>query len=218
MRETIHGKAEGHYRHKKQTGGRGQFGEVYLRVAPKERGSGFEFADETYGGSIPKQYLPAIEKGIHEQMEKGVVAGYRVVDVKVSVYDGKYHDVDSDEHSFRIAGARAFRDAFEKAHPVLLEPIVDLDVAVPSLAMGDITSDLNGRRGRITGMDTLGDTQIIKAQVPLKEVQTYAPDLRSLTQGQGSFTFQFSHYDTVPHKTAEELMHAFKAGRKEEEE
>ncbi|MCB1218972.1 elongation factor G, partial [bacterium] len=182
LRETITAKSDGHFRHKKQTGGRGQFAEVFLRIEPTERGSGFEFSDDTFGGSIPKQYIPAIEKGVVEQMGKGVVAGYQVVDVKVSVYDGKYHDVDSDEHSFRKAGARAFRDAFEKSRPVLLEPIVHLEVAMPSRFMGDINSDLNGRRGRISGMDAMGDFQIIKAHVPLKEVQTYAADLRSLTQ------------------------------------
>ncbi|MBI4879742.1 MAG: elongation factor G [Planctomycetes bacterium] len=218
MRETITGKADGHHRHKKQTGGRGQFGEVYLRVAPRERGSGFEFKDETFGGSIPRQFLPAIEKGIIDQMGKGVVAGYPVVDVLVEVYDGKAHDVDSDEASFKIAGARAFRNAFESARPVLLEPVVNLEVAVPSRFMGDINSDLNSRRGRISGMDSIGNTQVIKAQVPLKEVQSYAADLRSLTQGEGSYAFAVSHYDIVPHKLAEELMTSFKAGQKAEED
>jgi len=218
MRETIAGSAEGHHRHKKQSGGRGQFGEVYLRIAPTERGQGFEFKDDTYGGSIPKQYLPAIEKGIIEHMGKGVVAGYPVVDVVVSVYDGKFHDVDSDEASFRMAGARAFRDAFEKAKPMLLEPVVNLEVAVPSRFMGDVNSDLNGRRGRISGMDAIGDVQVIKAQIPLKEVQTYGPDLRSLSHGEGSFSFEFSHYDTVPQRVADDLMAAFKAGQKPDED
>lgn len=218
LRETIAAKAEGHHRHKKQSGGRGQFGEVYLRIAPNERGKGFEFRDETFGGSIPRQFLPAIEKGVVEQAHRGVVAGYPVVDFIVSVYDGKYHDVDSDEASFKIAGARAFKDAFSKARPILLEPVVDLEVAVPSRYMGEITSDMNGRRGRISGMDTIGDTQVIKAQVPLKEIQSYAPDLRSMTQGQGGYTFAFSHYDVVPHKTAEDMMNAFKAGQKPDED
>lgn len=218
LRETIVGKAEGHHRHKKQSGGRGQFGEVYLRIAPNERGKGFQFVDDTYGGSIPRQFLPAVEKGILDQMHKGVVAGYPVVDVVVSVYDGKSHDVDSDEASFKIAGARAFRDAFEKSKPVLLEPIVNLEVLIPTRFMGDVTSDLNGRRGRITGMDTIGETQSIKAHVPLKEVQTYAPDLRSISQGEGTFNYELSHYDVVPHKQADELMHAHKATRKDDEE
>jgi len=218
MRETVMANSEGHFRHKKQTGGRGQFAEVHMRIEPTERGAGFEFKDATFGGSIPKNYMPAIEKGVMEQMEKGVVAGYTVVDVIVSVYDGKHHDVDSDEHSFRKAGARAFMDAFENAKPVLLEPVVDLEVAVPSRFMGDINSDLNGRRGRISGMDAVGENQIIKAQVPLKEVQSYAADLRSITQGEGDYTFTFSHYDMVPSNVAQELIKTHKAGRVEEEE
>lgn len=217
LRETVMGhEIEGHHRHKKQTGGRGQFAEVYLRLSANERGKGFEFEDDTHGGSIPKNFLPAIEKGIQDQMAKGVIAGYPVVDVKVSVYDGKFHDVDSDEMSFKMAGARAFRDAFEKAKPVLLEPIVHLQVAVPSKYMGDATSDLNSRRGRITGMDTVGDTQIIGAEVPQKEIQTYAQDLRSITHGEGSFTFEFSHYDVAPHHVATELIEAYKAERAKE--
>lgn len=218
LRETMMKKADGHFRHKKQSGGRGQFAEVYLRVEPTERGTGFEFEDATFGGSVPKQYIPSIERGILEQMAKGVVAGYPVVDVKVSVYDGKYHDVDSDEHSFRRAGARAFRDAFEKAGPVLLEPIVDLEVAVHNRFMGDITGDLNGRRGRISGMDAVGDFQVIKAFVPLKEVQTYAADLRSLTQGEGSFTHQFDHYDIVPSNVAQEFIKLHEAELKEDDD
>lgn len=218
MRETVMAKADGHFRHKKQTGGRGQFAEVYLRIAPQERGAGFEFKDETFGGSVPKNFLPAIEKGVVDQLSKGVVAGYPVVDVVVSVYDGKHHDVDSDEHSFKRAGARAFADAFEKAKPVLLEPVVDLEVAIPSRFMGEINSDLNGRRGRISGMDAVGDMQIIKAQVPLKEVQSYAADLRSITQGEGAYTFEFSHYDTVPSNVAQEVIAAHKEGRDEEED
>ena len=218
LRETIVGSSEGHHRHKKQSGGRGQFGEVYLRIEPKERGEGYEFSDDTFGGSVPKQYVPAVDKGIQEQLGKGVVAGYQVVDVKVSLYDGKAHDVDSDEASFKMAGQRAFRDAFEKAKPCLLEPIVNLEVLIPGRFMGDINSDLNGRRGRINGMDTIGEMQVIKAEIPLKEVQTYAADLRSLTQGEGSFTFEFSHYDVVPHNVADEFIKAFKAGQKPEED
>ncbi len=217
MRETVTTPSEGHHRHKKQTGGRGQFAEVYLRVIPQERGVGFEFVDATFGGSVPRNYLPAIEKGVIDQMSKGVIAGYPVVDVRVEVYDGKHHDVDSDEHSFKIAGARAFRDGFEKARPVLLEPVVILEVAVPSRFMGDINGDLNGRRGRIAGMEAIGETQVIKAQVPLKEVQTYAADLRSITQGEGSYSFEFSHYDIVPHKIQDDLVASHKAGFKEED-
>ena len=163
LQETCTSPTEGHHRHKKQTGGRGQFAEVFLRIEPAARGTGLDFENATVGGSIPKNFIPAIEKGVHEAMARGIIAGYPVVDVKVSVYDGKYHDVDSDEASFKKAGARAFQDAFLKARPVLLEPVQDLEVAVPSRFMGNITSDLTGRRGHITGMDALGDTQIVKA-------------------------------------------------------
>lgn len=218
LRETISVTAEGHHRHKKQSGGRGQFGEVFLRVSPTERGAGFSFSDDTFGGSVPRQYVPAVEKGALEQVAKGVVAGHPVVDIKVSVYDGKHHDVDSDEASFKVAGARAFRDAFEKAKPVLLEPIVKLEVAIPARFMGDINSDLNSRRGRIHGMNVTGDMQVIEAEIPLKEVQTYAADLRSLTQGEGSFVYKFSHYDVVPANVANDIMKAYKAGLKPDED
>jgi elongation factor G len=211
LKETVMAAAEGHHRHKKQTGGAGQFGEVYLRIRPNERGQGFEFVDKVVGGSIPKNFLPAVEKGIRESLESGVFAGYPVVDVIVEVYDGKHHPVDSNETSFKAAGSRAFKDAFLKAKPCLLEPIVDLEVEVPASAMGDINGDLNSRRGRIQGMDSVGNLQIIKAQVPLKEIQTYSTDLRSMTAGEGSYTFTFSHYDVVPAKVAEEIRAGFKA-------
>ena len=211
LKETIQAKAEGHHRHKKQTGGAGQFGEVYLKVEPRERGSGFEFVDEVVGGAIPKNFLPAVEKGIVAALDGGVFAGYPVVDVCVRVYDGKHHPVDSNETSFKMAGAKAFKDGFLKAKPCLLEPIVDLEVEVPASAMGDITGDLNSRRGRIQGMDTVGNLQIIRAQVPLKEMLTYSTDLRSMTAGEGSYTFTFSHYDVLPAKLAEEVRAGFKA-------
>ncbi len=211
LKETILGAAEGHHRHKKQTGGAGQFGEVYLRVAATERGEGFQFEDKVVGGSIPKNFMPAVEKGIVASLEGGVFAGYPVVDVRVEVYDGKHHPVDSNETSFKSAGSKAFRDAFLKAKPALLEPMVDLEVEVPASAMGDITGDLNSRRGRIQGMDTVGTLQIIKAQVPLREIQTYSTDLRSMTAGEGSYTFTHSHYDIVPAKLAEEIRAGFKA-------
>ena len=210
-KEAIAGRAEGHYRHKKQTGGRGQFGECFLRVEPLERGKGFEFVNDIFGGSIPRQFIPAIEKGVHETMERGVIAGCQVVDVKVSVYDGKFHEVDSDEISFKIAGARAFSDAFLKARPTLLEPIMDAEIAVPSHFMGQISGDLNTRRGRIMGMDAQGDIQIIKAQVPLAELLQYATQLRSITAGEGSFTMSFSHYDIVPGQIQEKIVAAHNA-------
>ncbi len=213
--ETITATAESHYRHKKQTGGAGQFGEVYLRVSPLERGSeeSLQFANETVGASIPRQYIPAVEKGVRQQMSEGVVAGYPVIDIKVAVYDGKHHDVDSKEIAFVIAGRRAFSLAVEKARPVMLEPIVDAEIEIPSQFMGDISSDLNSRRARIQGMDSAGDTQIIKAQAPLAEMQAYSTQLRSITAGEGSFSMQFSHYDIVPPNVAQQVIAKFKAER-----
>ena len=165
LKETVLARADGHYKHKKQTGGSGQFGEVYLNVVPRERGKGFEFVDDVVGGTIPRQFIPAVEKGIREALEHGVFAGYPVVDLAVHATDGKSHPVDSNETSFKIAGRMAFKDAFLKAKPCLLEPIVDLVVEIPAASMGDITGDLNSRRGRISGMDSVGSVQIIKAQM-----------------------------------------------------
>jgi len=215
LKETVLGRAEGHYRHKKQTGGSGQFAEVYLKIEPKERGAGFEFSDEVTQGKIPRQFIPAVEKGIVAGLPTGAFAGYPIVDVCVRVYDGKHHEVDSNETSFRIAGWRAFKDAFAKARPCLLEPIVDLVVEVPSASMGDITGDLNSRRGRISGMDSVGNVQIIKAQIPLREILDYSTQLRSMTAGEGSYSYSFNHYDVVPAKIAQELAAAYRP--KEEE-
>lgn len=197
-KETITGRADGQHRHKKQSGGSGQFGEAHLRVAPLERGAGFEFKNGVVGGSIPKQYIPAIEKGIAEQMAEGIVAGSEVVDLMVEVYDGKFHAVDSDEVSFKTCGRLALKEAFEKATPVLLEPVMDVEITVPSRYFGDVSGDLNTRRGHIHGMDTDGDFQTIKAEVPLAELQTYGTILRSMSHGEGSFAMEFSRYDQVP--------------------
>jgi len=216
--ETVISKAEGHYRHKKQTGGRGQFGEVYLRVEPQERGKGFEFVDEIFGGSIPSNFMPAVEKGIREACDKGIIAGFPVIDVKVAVYDGKDHPVDSSEAAFKIAGGRAFADAFEKAQPVLLEPIVIVEVTVPSNFLGDITGDINSRRGRIIGMDSAAGMQIVRTQVPLSEVLRYATELRSMTGGQGSYTLEFSHYDVVPGNIAQGIIAQHKKEKDEDED
>jgi elongation factor G len=218
LKETVLGPAEGHHRHKKQTGGRGQFGEVYLRVRPTHRGSGFVFEDATVGGSIPSNFIPAVEKGVREQLDKGVLAGYPVVDVKVEPYDGKSHPVDSSEAAFKIAGARAFRDAFIKAKHALLEPIMDLEIEVPARFLGDISGDLNSRRGRIMGMDQHGDNQVIRAQAPLSEIQTYSTDLRSMTSGEGSFTMQFVRLDVVPLPIAQKHMDKFEKARHPEED
>lgn len=204
--ETITGRAEGHYRHKKQTGGSGQFGEAYIRLHPNTRGAGFEFIDGVTGGAVPRQFIPAVEKGVVEQMARGIIASSQVVDVKVELYDGKHHEVDSDEISFKIAGARALQDAFLKAKPILLEPIMEVEIAVPSRFFGDVSGDLNTRRGRILGMDTDGDFQIIKANVPLAEVQGYSTPLRSMTAGEGSFSMKFDHYDQVPSYLQEKLV------------
>ncbi len=204
--ETVSSRADGHHRHKKQTGGAGQFGEVYLRVAPGERGSGFEFVNAVVGGAIPRQFIPAVEKGIIEQMQQGIIAGSRVVDIKVEVYDGKHHDVDSDEHSFKIAGARALQDAFLKANPVLLEPIMEVEITVPSRFFGDVSGDLNTRRGRILGMEAKGDVQVIKAQVPLAEMLGYSTPLRSMTAGEGTFSMRFDHYEQVPPHIQEKIV------------
>ncbi|MCC7147319.1 MAG: elongation factor G [Phycisphaeraceae bacterium] len=210
-RETISIKAEGHHRHKKQTGGAGQFGEVYLRVEPLERGSGFEFVDDTFGGSIPNQFIPAVEKGVRQVLDLGAIAGYPLQDVRVSVYDGKYHPVDSKEVAFVTAGKRAFIDAIQKAKPVLLEPCVKIEVTVPNQYMGDITGDLSGKRGRIQGTDMIGhDTSVIKALVPLAEVSNYQNQLKSVTGGQGSYNMEFSHYDPVPGMIQQQIMAQYK--------
>ncbi|MFW6033049.1 MAG: elongation factor G, partial [Phycisphaeraceae bacterium] len=216
-RETITARAEGHHRHKKQTGGAGQFGEVFLRVEPLERGAGFEFSNDVFGGAIPNQFMPAVEKGIRQALQQGAIAGYPVQDVKVSVYDGKHHPVDSKEVAFVTAGKRAFLDAVQKAKPALLEPMVELEVTIPEQHMGDITGDLSGKRGRILGTDMLGGGQVmIKALVPLSEVANYQSQLKSVTGGQGSYTMELSHYDPVPAHVQQQI--AAEYNPKEEEE
>lgn len=216
-RETILNNAEGHHRHKKQTGGAGQFGEVFLRVEPMERGKGFEFADEVFGGAIPGQYIPAIEKGVRELIDQGVIAGYPVQDVKVIVYDGKHHPVDSKEVAFKTAGKYAFKDAFLKAKPVLLEPIVNMEVTVPETNVGTITGDLSGKRGRIQGTDILpGGMAQVKAQAPLAEVMQYQSQLKSVTGGQGSFVMEFSHYEPVPPQVQQQVVAQYKPKVEEE--
>jgi elongation factor G len=216
-KETILAKAEGHHRHKKQTGGAGQFGEVYLKVEPLERGKGFEFADEIFGGSIPGQYVPAVEKGVRDLIDVGILAGYPVQDVKVIVYDGKHHPVDSKEVAFRAAGKYAFKDAFLKAKPVLLEPIVNMEITVPEDKVGAITGDLSGKRGRIQGTDILpGGMAVITAQAPLAEVMQYQSQLKSVTGGQGSFVMELSHYDPVPPQVQQQIVALYKPKAEEE--
>jgi len=215
-RETITAKAEGHYRHRKQTGGAGQFGEVYLRVEPIARGSdpSLEFSWDIFGGSIPGQFEPAVFKGIKDVMQKGVVAGFPLQDVKVSVYDGKSHPVDSKEVAFRAAGKGAFVDALEKAKAVLLEPIVNIEVTVPAENMGDITGDLASKRGKVLGQDMLaGNFVVIKAQVPLAEVTQYNSQLKSVTGGRGSYSMSLSHYEVVPGNVQQQVVAAYAKGK-----
>jgi elongation factor G len=220
-RETIRGKAEVQGRHKKQTGGHGQFGDCWIRMEPLPRGEKFAFANEIFGGAIPRQYVPAVEKGIVEAAEKGYLAGYPVVDFKVTVFDGSYHDVDSSEMSFKLAARKAFKAAMEQCKPALLEPIMNVEVQAPVEYAGDLMGDMNGRRGRISGMETKGSTQIIRAQVPMAEMLSYQNDLTSMTQGRGSFGMEFDHYDFVPSVQADKIIaaaKAAKAGVEEEEE
>jgi elongation factor G len=217
-RETITRKAEAQGKHKKQTGGRGQYGDVWLRIEPKGRGEGFEFVDEIYGGAIPAKYIPSIEKGVVEAMEKGVLAGYRMMDIKATVYDGSYHEVDSSDIAFKIAGGLAFKNACEKAGVVLLEPIMRIEVTVPDRYTGDVIGDLNARRGRIMGMEMQGGLQVIKAQVPLAEMYKYSNSLRSMTQGRGFFTMEFDHYEEVPREIAAKIVEEAKRVKEEAKE
>ena len=205
-KETIRSKAEGEGKYIRQTGGRGQYGHVYLEVEPQEPGKGFEFVNDIVGGSIPKEYIPAVEKGIREAMGNGVLAGYPMVDFKVTLTDGSYHEVDSSEMAFKIAGSMGFKEASKKASPTLLEPIMTLEVVVPEEHMGDVIGDLNSRRGKIQGMKIRAAAQVIDAQVPLKEMFGYATDLRSMSQGRAVFTMQFSHYEAVPKNIADEII------------
>ncbi len=220
-RETIRGTADVQGRHKKQTGGHGQFGDCWIRVMPLGRGEKFVFANETFGGSIPKNFIPAVEKGIVEAAANGYLAGFPVVDFKVSLYDGSYHDVDSSEMSFKMAARKAFKAAMEVAKPALLEPVMKVEVQAPVEYAGDLMGDMNSRRGRIAGMDTKGGTQIIRAQVPMSEMLTYQNDLISMTQGRATFHMEFDHYDFVPGLQADKIIaaaKAAKAGIEEEEE
>ncbi len=220
-RETIRARAEVQGRHKKQTGGHGQFGDCWIRMEPLPRGEKFQFGNEVFGGAIPKNFIPAIEKGIVETAEKGYLAGYPVVDFKVVVYDGSYHDVDSSEMSFKLAARKAFKAAMELAKPALLEPIMNVEVQAPVEYAGDLMGDLNGRRGRISGMETKGGTQFIRAQAPMAEMLSYQNDLTSMTQGRASFSMEFDHYDYVPGPQADKIIAAARAARtgvEEEEE
>ncbi|MCR9142381.1 MAG: elongation factor G [bacterium] len=205
-RETIRDAVESEGKYIKQTGGRGQYGHAMLRIAPNEAGGGYEFKNATVGGSIPREYIPAVDRGCQESMLNGVVAGYPMVDVKVEVYDGSYHDVDSNEMAFKIAGSMAFRDGCKKARPVLLEPVMSVEVVTPEDYMGDVVGDLNRRRGRIGSMEQRGNARVVSSEVPLAEMFGYATDLRSSTQGRAAYTMQFKHYEEVPASIASEVV------------
>jgi elongation factor G len=214
-KETIKGKTQVQGKYKKQSGGRGQYGDTWLEIEPLPRGSGFQFEDRIVGGVVPRQYIPAVEKGIVEAMAEGVLAGYPVVDLKVGLFDGTFHTVDSSEMAFKIAASMGFKKGVLACQPTLLEPIVIIEIEIPEEYLGDVIGDLNSRRGRVMGMDTKGHHQVIKGQVPLAEILRYAPDLRSITSGRGSFTYTFSHYEEVPAPIAEKIIAQSKKDKEE---
>ena len=205
-RETIRQAVDQEYKYAKQSGGRGQYGHVFIKVEPQEPGKGYEFVNQITGGVIPKEYIPAVDKGIQEAMQNGVLAGYPVVDTKVTLYDGSYHDVDSSEMAFKIAGSMAFKEAAKKANPVLLEPIMKVEVEVPEEYMGDVIGDINRRRGQVSSMEDRAGNKIVTAMVPLAEMFGYSTDLRSFTQGRGTYSMEFDHYEEVPRNVAEEII------------
>ena len=217
-RETIRGKADAEGKHKKQTGGHGQFGLCRIKMEPLPRGKGIEFVDDVFGGAIPKNWIPSVEKGVRESAERGYLAGFPVVDFRVSLYDGKYHDVDSSDMAFKIAGSLAFKEAMKQARPALLEPIMHVEVYAPDQYSGDLMGHLSGRRGKISGSETRAGGVVVKAQVPLSEMLSYANELISMTQGRGSYSMEFSHYDFVPQEIAEKVIAAHKPHHEEEHE
>ena len=220
-RETIRGKADVQGRHKKQTGGHGQYGDCKIKMEPLPRGAEFEFVNDIFGGAIPRNFIPAVEKGIKDAAARGFLAGYPVVNFRVILYDGSYHDVDSNDLSFQMAGRIAFRKAMEQAKPTLLEPVMNVEITIPDEFAGTIMGDLNSRRGRIQGMDNKAGNTIVKAEVPMAEMLTYGADLTSMTQGRGSFAMEMHHYDTVPQALQDKIIEKAKAERgevKEEEE
>jgi elongation factor G len=204
--ETVRGNAEAQGRHKKQTGGHGQFGDCKLRIEPMVRGSGVAFGNEIFGGAIPRQYVPAVEKGVRESAARGFLAGYPVVDIKVTVVDGSYHDVDSSEMAFKMAARLAFRKCMEQAKPVLLEPVMKVEIEAPDEFAGALIGDLTGRRGRVQGMESGGAGTIVRAEVPMAEILSYSTALTSITQGRGSFRMEMGHYDYVPPALAEKIL------------
>jgi len=216
-KETVKGRAEGQGKYKKQTGGRGQYGDTWLRVEPLPRGGGFEFVDEIFGGAVPRNFIPSVEKGVRDCMKRGILAGYPVVDLKVTLYDGSYHDVDSSDMAFQIAASMGLQKVFMDAQPILLEPIMNVEVTAPSESAGDVIGDLNSRRGRIVGMEPAGETATVRAQVPMAEMLTYEPSLRSMTGGRGGYSMEFSHYEEVPAFLAEKIIKEAKAEKERAE-
>jgi elongation factor G len=215
-REAIKKSADVSYKHKKQSGGSGQYGEVYIKIEPKPRGEGYEFVDAIVGGVISNKFIPAVDKGIQEQLAKGVIAGYPIVDVRVTLYDGSQHTVDSNEISFKIAAQQAFRKGFMEAGPAILEPVYNIEAIVPDEFMGDVMGDISSRRGKIQGMDAEGPFQVIRAKVPLAELHQYATRLRSITQGRGLFRRSFSHYEEVPFEVMNKIVEEAKQAKEEE--
>lgn len=215
--ETVTRKASAHYRHKKQTGGAGQFADVELRVEPQERGDGFSYDSEVFGGSIPSVFIPSIEKGIRQILDQGVIAGFPIVDIKAIVLDGKHHPVDSKDIAFQTAGREVFKNAMQEAGPVLLEPIYKLRITVPDEFMGDVMGDLNNRRGRVQGMENRTNRAIINAEIPLAEILRYGTDLRSMTQGRGIYSIEFERYEPVPSHLADQVISQSKEQASEQE-
>jgi elongation factor G len=205
-RETIRSKVEQEGKFVRQSGGRGQYGHVWIRLEPLEEGKGYEFVNEIVGGVIPREYIPAVDKGIKEALQSGVIAGFPIVDVKVALTDGSYHDVDSSEMAFKIAGSMAFKEAAKKAQPVILEPMMNVEVVCPESYMGDVLGDLSSRRGKIGGMTQRGEAQVIAATVPLSEMFGYSTKLRSMSQGRAVYSMEFAHYEEVPKSKAEEII------------
>ena len=216
-KETVKGRAEGQGKYKKQTGGRGQYGDTWLRVEPLVRGSGFEFVDDIFGGAVPRNFIPSVEKGVRDCMKKGILAGYPVVDLKVTLYDGSYHDVDSSDMAFQIAASMGLQKVFMDAHPILLEPVMNVEVTCPSDNAGDVIGDLNSRRGRIVGMEPAGETAVVRASAPMSEMLTYEPTLRSMTGGRGGYAMEFSHYEEVPAFIAEKVIKEAKVEKEKAE-
>ncbi|MGH9731749.1 MAG: elongation factor G, partial [Candidatus Acidiferrales bacterium] len=217
-RETIRAKADAEGKHKKQTGGHGQFGLCRIKMEPLPRGAGFEFVDDVFGGAIPKNWIPSVEKGIRDASERGFLAGFPVVDFRASLYDGKYHDVDSSDMAFKIAGALAFKEAMKQAKPALLEPIMKVEVYAPDQYSGDIMGNISSRRGHISGSEARGQNVVVRAQVPFAEMLSYANDLVSMTQGRASYSMEFSHYDFVPAEIAQKIIAAHKPHAAAEDE